>query len=172
MDAVNELLEKYGLEDPAEDNSEGIFTSEALQNLYNTLISNGSDSETAALLVGATIEDLDIYDLEELLLATDNADIQTAYQNLVKGSRNHMRSFVGLLDSYGVEYQPQYISQEDLEDILDSPYERGVYNQSGDRVSVTTQPNSWSTGEFVDADGDGVCDLYSDRQSKGRSRKR
>ena len=134
MDAVRILLDKYGLTDPAANNAPGIFTSQELQDLYDALIVIGSESQVAALEVGATIEDLDIYDLLKLLNETDNEDIKTAYQNLLKGSRNHLRSFIYQLSLNGVEYEAQYLSDEEMEAIILTPHERGVYNQDGEVV--------------------------------------
>jgi len=34
------------------------------------------------------------------------------YQSLLEGSKNHLRSFIGLLQQQGVSYDPQFISQE------------------------------------------------------------
>lgn len=71
------------------------------------------------------MEDLDIYDLSELLDETDNPDI-IVYENLSKGSRNHLRAFVSQIESNNVEYEPQYISQELYDQILSSNQERGT----------------------------------------------
>jgi len=118
MDAVKSLLDKYGLTDPVIDDNMGIFTDSNMTELFNTLVGKGSVSLTDALLAGATIEDLDIYDLNTLLSQTDNEDIQAVYKNLNRGSMNHMRAFTRVLNNYGVTYSPQYISQQDLDDIL------------------------------------------------------
>ena len=93
MDAVLTLLEKYNIEDPALEDV-GLFTNEILQQLYTDLIAQGSESEIDALLVGATIEDLDIKDLADFTLETDDADIIQVYNSLACGSRNHMRAFI------------------------------------------------------------------------------
>ena len=134
MDAVGILLDKYGITDPVANNAPGIFTSQELQDLYDALIVIGSELQVAALEVGATIEDLDIFDLLELLNETDNEDIKTAYQNLLKGSRNHLRSFVYQLSLNGLEYEAQYISDEVMEAIILTPHERGVYDQDAEIV--------------------------------------
>ncbi len=118
MDAVKSLLDKYGLTDPVVDDTIGVFTDFNMTELFNTLVSKGSASLTDALLVGATIEDLDIYDLNTLLSETDNDDIKAVYNNLDKGSMNHMRAFTRVLSNYGITYTPQYISQQDLDNIL------------------------------------------------------
>ncbi|ACJ76365.1 hypothetical protein H17ap60334_07163 [Thermosipho africanus H17ap60334] len=121
MDAVKTLIEKYNLKDPITDEdfeNIGVFKNEELQNLFNELLSLGEKSLSDALKVGATIEDLDIFDLEELLKSTDNEDIKFIYNNLMKGSENHMRSFIKNLDKLGKTYTPQFISLERFREIL------------------------------------------------------
>jgi hypothetical protein len=73
------------------------------------------------LTVGATIEDLDIYDLETLKNETTKEDILLTYNTLQKGSRNHMRAFVKVS---GGNYIPQYISQSTYSSIINSPQEK------------------------------------------------
>ena len=118
MDAMKSLLDKYGMTDPVVDNTVGIFTDPRMTELYNALVQKGSTSIVEALLVGATIEDLDIYDLNTLLAQTDNEDVQMVYQNLTKGSRNHMRAFRRSLGNYGVTYTAQYLSQGEIDQII------------------------------------------------------
>ena len=84
-----------------------------------------SVSEIEALKVGAAIEEIDILDLQKYIAETDNEDIIVVYENLMKGSRNHLRAFVKRLTSSGVTYEPQYLSIEDYQDIIDSDVERG-----------------------------------------------
>ena len=64
MDAMKRLLDRYNLEDPVGEDVPGVFQNEELQKAYNELVEKGSKSIGDALLVGAYIEDLDIYDLE------------------------------------------------------------------------------------------------------------
>lgn len=125
MDSVGILLNKYKVDDPVADATVGVFSSATMQQLYTDLTGQGSQSLVAALQVGATIEDLDIKDLNELLAKTDNIDIQNVYANLAKGSRNHLRSFTGQLERNGVVYEAQYLAAEELQAIIDSPKERG-----------------------------------------------
>ncbi|UXM84477.1 DUF2202 domain-containing protein [Methanococcus aeolicus] len=124
-DSVKYLLEKYNIPDPVESEEVGKFSNPKFEELYNNLVEKGSQSAVDALIVGATIEDLDIADLENWISKTDNEDIKLVYGNLMKGSRNHMRSFVRMLDSYGANYTPQYISNEEYEQILSSSMEGG-----------------------------------------------
>ena len=62
--------------------------------------------------MGAIIEDKDILDLMNAIKGTKNLALKTTYQNLIEGSKNHLRAFVGLLKNQGIEYNPQFISQE------------------------------------------------------------
>jgi hypothetical protein len=126
--AVLSLLEGYGIEDPALDGV-GEFSIDVFNELYSSLTLQGSDSLTAALIVGATIEDLDIFDLTELLKVTVNEDLVQVYTNLLKGSENHMGAFVSALENLGATYTPQYISDEEYEAILAASNEKGNGNK-------------------------------------------
>lgn len=125
-EAIRTLLLRYGLEDPAVNQGLGSFTNETLQALYEQLVAAGSQSLADALTVGATIEDLDIVDLQDSLAQTDKADISLVYENLMKGSRNHLRAFTNTLQQQtGGTYQPQYLDQATYEAIIASEVERG-----------------------------------------------
>jgi hypothetical protein len=118
-DAVLELLEKYSITDPVGDNAPGVFTDQTLQSLYDTLVAQGSASLIDALLVGAAIEEIDIIDIQvQVDNFVDNQDIALVYESLLKGSRNHLRSFVSNLEKQGIVYQPQYLSQQIYDDIV------------------------------------------------------
>ena len=95
MDAIKTLLDRYQIADPAAGNAPGVFTSVDLQALYDRLVAQGSQSSAAALSVGVAIETLDISDLQTELALTTHSDIKTVYQNLLRGSQNHLRAFSG-----------------------------------------------------------------------------
>ncbi len=136
MDAILCLMDKYDIEDPAGDNPIGIFTDSNLQVLFDNLVNQGSESIKAALQVGATIEDLDIFDLIELSKSVDNKDILAVFNDLTKGSRNHMRAFYGQLLINDSDYTPQYIDKELFDSIIHSDRERGgtiCSNNSGNK---------------------------------------
>ncbi|MFH1475719.1 MAG: DUF2202 domain-containing protein [Chloroflexota bacterium] len=124
MDAVKSLLGRYGLEDPAAGNPAGVFSDPVLQALCDELLARGRESEIEALKVGATIEDLDIVDLRER--ATDTPDIALVYADLERGSRNHLRAFMANLERRGGTYAPSYLTQEDFDEIVSAPNERGA----------------------------------------------
>lgn len=73
--AVKQLLDKYEIDDPVQNNDVGIFTNIELKKLYNDLAAKGETSLLDAFIVGATIEDLDIFDLNERIAKTANDDI-------------------------------------------------------------------------------------------------
>jgi hypothetical protein len=145
MDAVKSLLDKYNIDDPIIDSTIGVFTNPDLQALFDQLTAKGNESMVDALQVGATIEDLDIYDLEEFISQADNKDINTVYQNLLKGSRNHLRAFWYQLSLNGGEYEAQYISAEEFAAIVTSDRERGRVDADGNKVKNRGR-NSRGTG--------------------------
>lgn len=126
-DAVKLLLDKYEMVDPAEGRGRGDFENSQLQQLYVDLTSEGDASLINALGVGALIEDLDIYDLQIQMddPEIDNQDVLVVWENLQKGSRNHLRSFAAQLEKYGIEYSPRYIDQQTYDAIISSPKETG-----------------------------------------------
>ena len=91
MDAVLNLLEKYGLEDPAL--GSGDFTDKDLQDLYDDLMTKGNISLIDALEVGVIIEETDILDLKDYLGQTYKKDITQVFTNLLSGSENHLAAF-------------------------------------------------------------------------------
>jgi hypothetical protein len=124
--AVKNLLDIYSIPDPVLDDSVGKFTSSAMQKLYNDLVSQWDKSLLDALIVGATVEDLDIRDLNVLIKQTDKQDIITIYNNLNKWSRNHLRAYIKNITNNGGNYIPQYISLLEYNEIIWSQQERGV----------------------------------------------
>ncbi len=127
-EAIRVLLEKYGINDP----STGIhntYTDIELQELYNLLLNNavGSD-DLAALRVGALVEETDIRDINEhkANVSPDNTDIISTYDNLLCGSRNHLRAFVKQIESLtGNSYITQVPALDaEVRAILSSDQER------------------------------------------------
>ena len=150
MNSVEVLVEKYALADPVSDPTAGVFSDPDFQTLYDTLVAQGSASAIDALYVGATIEDMDIADLEELLTVVDNTDITIVYENLCKGSRNHLRAFAYLLSLQGETYEAQYITAEELGAIITSPRETG--SRSGNSIGTSSGGTNAGTGS-----GTGTC---------------
>ena len=117
MKAVLNLLNLYNLEDPVLPET-GQFSNEDLQELYNDLMEQGNDSLVAGLLVGATIEEVDILDLLERTAQTDKTPILKVYSHLEKGSEAHLRAFVKQLEFRGIIYEPQFLPQDMYDEII------------------------------------------------------
>lgn len=128
-EAVRDLLVKYQIPDPVTDDTTGVFVDPELQSLYSSLVAKGLTSEVDALEVGMMIEEMDIVDLQEAIDNTDNDDIALLYENLLRGSRNHLRSFTRQLENRQAGYEPQYISDEEFQSIVTSNPERGTPNK-------------------------------------------
>ncbi|TNE82148.1 MAG: DUF2202 domain-containing protein [Bacteroidetes bacterium] len=119
FERIKTLMDKYGIADPALA-EEGKFSNATLQDLYYTLAQKTALSELDALIVGATIEDMDINDIDGLLTKTTNPDLVKVYTDLNCGSRNHIRAFNSQIKNQGSTYTPQYISQEKFDSIINS----------------------------------------------------
>lgn len=127
------LHDKYELGDPAGSLGVGVFTRADLQELYDDLTQLGAESVGSALTVAAALEEMNIYTLRiRALRRTQNQDMRTLYQNLMKGARNNLRVFHRLLTRRGIEYQPAHLSVETYFEIVDSPRERGVLDANGE----------------------------------------
>lgn len=149
MNALGALIAKYGdeyadsLQNPVADLENGEFPAAEdggvdFQALYDGFIEDGGTSAKDALMVAAGIEELDIQDLQELLDAhtgetdtIDNQDIRMVFQNLARGSRNHLRMYVRMLELYGEVYTAQYLTAEELDAILNGSPERGLMDANG-----------------------------------------
>ncbi|GAB4162004.1 MAG: DUF2202 domain-containing protein [Winogradskyella sp.] len=122
MDAVESLLIQYGIDYnilPV-----GEFENQTLQDFYNQFITEGSVSQINALKVGAKIEDLDIVDLQDHLVATANTDLLLVFSSLQCGSKNHLRSFVHGIENLGSIYEPQFLTSEGYNSIISSSHEQ------------------------------------------------
>ncbi|MEZ5298303.1 MAG: DUF2202 domain-containing protein, partial [Ilumatobacteraceae bacterium] len=130
VDSVKQLLDLYGIADPAAGNPAGTFTDPTLQAMYDTLVADGSESLVAALTVGATIEELDIRDLRDRVTVTDESAILAVYANLERASNNHLAAFVRELSALGVEFEPAYLDADDVDAIV-ADTDRGAANGPG-----------------------------------------
>ncbi len=150
MDAIGQLIDKYGLEDPIINDDVGKFSNPILQQLYDDLVSDKLDIElvgvdlvidggavslSAALRVGAFIEEYDILDIQHALAATDHSDIENVYGNLLRGSRNHLRSFVGQIEAIGETYDPVLMTVAEYDAIIDADQETANGNGRGGQRS-------------------------------------
>ena len=123
MDLLLQEVDLCKFDDPVLPEA-GKFTNKHIQELYDALTAQGDKSLVDALKVGATVEDVDIFDLMNYSSKTNNDKLLDIYDKLTCGSRNHMRAFVSWLNNEGDDYTPQYISQELFNSIINGEHER------------------------------------------------
>lgn len=92
QEQVAALLPSYGLADPRSAEV-GVFVNSELQELFDQLIAQGSQSMTEALKVGVLIEEKDIADLQDAMSATQDPSILRVLETLKQGSENHLKAF-------------------------------------------------------------------------------
>jgi hypothetical protein len=122
MDAIKTILDQNNIDYTIL--PEGQFENENLQNLYNQFVIDGQVSSSNALQIGATIEDLDIVDLEDYINESTNQVLISTYQSLQCGSRNHLRSFVSAINTNESIYTPQFLTVEEYDNILNGSHEQ------------------------------------------------
>lgn len=142
-DTMRDKLTQYNLPDP---NPNANNLPAELGNFYGAewgwyftekfeLLTNwGATSELDALYAGAFIEELDMHDIADCpqvmvdngypdicgMNYTDEQGLYFAYGNLISGSENHLRAYVGQIEAVigAGNYQAQYLSQEVVDTIL------------------------------------------------------
>jgi hypothetical protein len=128
MNAIIFLLQNYG-SDYTTVLEAGKFTNPTFQALYEDLVAKGSVSLAEAWKVGALIEEMDITDLAGSLTKVTDESIIMVFENLEKGSRNHLRAFTRQLTLQGLTYTPVYLSADEYNQIISSPTEAGKQYQ-------------------------------------------
>ena len=148
MDTVVDLMQRYEIADSAANLGPGQFANADLQALYDQLVANGSQSLADALRVGALVEETDIADLENRLIVMENGEVSQAFNNLLQGSFNHLRSYVSMLERQtGDVYQPQVLTAAAYADILaGSPNGMGGQNQGQGNGRGNGQGNGGGNG--------------------------
>ncbi len=152
-DAIQQLITLYGFTDPVTEDVRGVFQNKDLQELYDLLIEQGSGSLVDALEVGALIEEVDIKDLNDAEVYITDDEVLLVYNNLLKGSRNHLRAFAGQLELLGETYYAQILDDEYFTDIVNSEMETGGM-MSGDGLGNGSQ-HGYGMGKGNNREGDG-----------------
>ncbi|QLQ14927.1 MAG: DUF2202 domain-containing protein [Micropruina sp.] len=92
------LLSRYGIADPAANAKAGTFADASLQELYTKLLAQGKESLTKAYQAGKSVETEDIADLDTAIKETTAADAKAAFENLRRGSQQHLAAYTALAD--------------------------------------------------------------------------
>lgn len=88
-----------------EDMQRGVYDIKAIQDLYDTLILKGLQSQQDALEVGCMVEVTDINDLDEKIQIAQNSnadDLVTTFEFLRDGSYSHYWAFDNALKTMGI----------------------------------------------------------------------
>ncbi|KAF1078526.1 DUF2202 domain-containing protein [Methanogenium sp. MK-MG] len=129
MDSVTVLIERYGLESQSESSvTAGVFAHPELQALYDDLVKTGILSPEDALRAAILVEETDIVDLRDAMSRTDNGDIRYVYENLMRGSENHLRAFARNLEQQGESYTPMVLTQVDYDGIVSTSVRPGGFS--------------------------------------------
>jgi len=163
MNAVITLLKYYDATDTLV-GEPGVFSSTEIQALYNELVVKGSVSVKEAMMTGALIEEMDIKDLTDALDVVTNENIIRVFENLLKGSRNHLRAFNKQLTNLGLVYAPVYISQEEYDTIVNNPMERGDQYRIQNRANRFRNGNGYGRGNNQ---GNGNCSGDGNNEGTG-----
>ena len=100
IDKAEGLCDKYGADTSGiNEQKVGEFVVPVLQELYDTLVAQGSVSELAALNVGEYVELTDIDDLEHAEIGMPS-DVVNTYENLKEGSLSHLAAFRDAIAAY------------------------------------------------------------------------
>jgi hypothetical protein len=97
MDAVRNLCVKCGVRVPEPDQEVGGFNLREMKELYESLVSEASQSKLDALVVGQDIQKMNIEDLAQ---ASNHMpiDIQKVFTSLMSGSINHLAAFTNAIE--------------------------------------------------------------------------
>jgi hypothetical protein len=128
MDSVKAMLDNLSIPDPVVDDSAGAFTNTDIRALYGGLLARGLATLDEGLAVGAFIEEYDIVDVQnardEAASGSNQLPILQTYDSLLCGSRNHLRSFVGQIRAGGIAYTAQFMTQAEVDAIVNSSSEK------------------------------------------------
>lgn len=131
MDLVAAMLLRYGIPNPLPNDRVGSYADPLFTQLFVMLTDFGRLSPLHAEITGALIEEIDILDLDVVLIGSDNRDLDTVWQNLLRGSRNHLRSFAGLIENRGIAYPGIFLPNPRVVAILSTPRETQPVDENG-----------------------------------------
>jgi hypothetical protein len=119
MDALTAALERAGVSDPMAGYGSGEFPTPSVRDLYLQFTARGSESLAEALKAAAAIEEIDILDIEGLQAQTANPALRSVYDNLRRGSIQHLSAYSAAYEGEtGETYLPQHLSREAFDALM------------------------------------------------------
>lgn len=92
-DTLLKVASKAGIDTTTISDEAGVYTITEIQDLYTTLLAEGSLSSEDAVNVGILIEQTDIADLQSAIESTDITLLGQVYSHLLDASQNHLAAF-------------------------------------------------------------------------------
>lgn len=163
LKAVVSLLKLYNLPDTIIAEA-GKFSDVKIQAFYDEMVLKGDSSLINALSISALIEEMDIADIKSILSSTTNTNLLIVLENLLSGSRNHLRAFDKQLNYLGIKYTPVYLTVEEYNKIVTTDNEQGKSYNKGNNG------NHYSYGKY-DGKGnnDGTAAKNNNRYGKNKT---
>jgi len=112
------MLQNYKNPGPAVNKSVNGLVKQGLVSLFDNLLTQGKLSALEALYVGAAIEEDDMLDLQQAIDSVDNDHIRRMYENLLSGSRNHLRTYIKQIEERGNVYEALFLSQDEIDAVM------------------------------------------------------
>lgn len=112
------MLHKHINPVPTFDNRVNGFVKQGLVSLFDGLLTQGKLSALEALYVGAAIEEVDMLDLQQAIDSAENNHIRQMYENLLGGSRNHLRTYINQIEEQGEVYEALFLSQDEIDAVM------------------------------------------------------
>ena len=92
-DKLLKVASKAGIDTTTLSDEAGVYTNSEIQDLYTTLLAQGSLSAEDAVAVGILIEQTDIAGLQSAIESTDITLLGQVYSHLADASQNHLAAF-------------------------------------------------------------------------------
>ena len=112
------MFQKHINPDPSINNNVNGLVKQGLVSLFDNLLTQGKLSALEALYVGAVIEEVDMLDLQQAIGTADNDHIRHMYENLLSGSRNHLRTYIKQIEEQGENYEALFLSQDEIDAVM------------------------------------------------------
>lgn len=123
IDSLGRLLRNRDSFAPAAILPRGEFDDPGLAAEYKRLLAIGSESEAAALRVGALLEERDAAMVRDYGRETAAADVTALYSRLERTNRAHLSTFVTHLRTMGEHYNPATGRAMDVQAMLEAQAE-------------------------------------------------
>lgn len=142
MRAVEILLEYYEIDFPVA-GEYGIFEDSARQDIYDSLLINGSTA-LEGFKVMAQLEEENIVSYRNVLADILNPNIKIVIENLGKASENHFKAAIRQITALGGTYAPKLMTQEEYNAMIAKGFEQGKryrYKNMGDTTNSGKKMN-------------------------------